>query len=58
MYNFVWSLILDNHGQHPRNALKENKGGQFQKAVAADWQWVPTCKEAVPPPLPSGVATS
>ena len=31
------------------------RGGQGQKARAVVWQWVPTFKEAVPPP-PGGLA--
>ena len=28
------------------------RGGQCRKAGAVVWQWVPTFKEAVPPPPP------
>ena len=33
-----------------RGGKKRLRGGQCQKAGAVVWQWVPTFKEAVPPP--------
>ena len=38
-----------------RGRKKRLRGGQCRKAGVVVWQWVPTFKEAVPPP--SGIST-
>ena len=40
-----WTMNLKNRG-----GIERMRGGQCRKAVAVVWQWVPTFKEAVPPP--------
>ena len=42
-----WSVTLKNRG-----GQRKLRGGQGQKARAIVCQWVPTFKEAMPPPPP------
>ena len=47
--------VLGFRGSKIGGSKKRLRGGQCRKAGAVVWQWVPTFKEAVPPPPPRGI---